>query len=110
MKYRFPRFDRLQNKVRLAILSKEYKEHLDNTGGRSVKGNDRSVSTKPFEQVHHHAADSVGFGAHRQLIRKWLRADVIEEDRGRIVEIGAPEGLRNQGGLYARLATLQLDL
>ena len=35
---------------------------------------------------------------------------IVVMDRGRIVEIGTPEDLRNQGGLYARLATLQLDL
>ncbi|MDD5250638.1 MAG: ABC transporter transmembrane domain-containing protein [Rhodocyclaceae bacterium] len=29
---------------------------------------------------------------------------------GRIVETGTPDDLRNQGGLYARLAALQLDL
>jgi ATP-binding cassette subfamily B protein len=35
---------------------------------------------------------------------------IVVMDRGRIVEIGTPEDLRQQGGLYARLATLQLDL
>ena len=35
---------------------------------------------------------------------------IVVMDRGHIVEIGTPEDLRNQGGLYARLATLQLDL
>jgi ATP-binding cassette subfamily B protein len=30
-------------------------------------------------------------------------------DQGKIVEIGTPEDLRNQGGLYARLAALQLN-
>lgn len=35
---------------------------------------------------------------------------IVVMDRGKIVETGSPEGLRNQGGLYARLATLQLDL
>ncbi|MGB4912197.1 MAG: ABC transporter transmembrane domain-containing protein [Candidatus Dechloromonas phosphoritropha] len=34
---------------------------------------------------------------------------IVVMDRGRIVEIGTPEDLRQQGGLYARLATLQLD-
>lgn len=34
---------------------------------------------------------------------------IIVMDRGRIVETGTPEDLRNQGGLYARLAALQLD-
>ena len=34
---------------------------------------------------------------------------VVMED-GRIVEIGTPDDLRHQGGLYARLAALQLDL
>ena len=35
---------------------------------------------------------------------------IVVMDRGHIVEIGTPEDLRNQGGLYARLAALQLDL
>ena len=35
---------------------------------------------------------------------------IVVMDHGRIVEIGTPEDLRHQGGLYARLATLQLDL
>ncbi len=35
---------------------------------------------------------------------------IVVMDRGKIVEIGSPEDLRNQSGLYARLATLQLDL
>lgn len=35
---------------------------------------------------------------------------IVVMDRGRIVEIGTPEDLRQQAGLYARLATLQLDL
>lgn len=35
---------------------------------------------------------------------------IVVMDRGRIVEIGTPEDLRNGGGLYARLAALQLDL
>jgi ATP-binding cassette subfamily B protein len=34
---------------------------------------------------------------------------VVVLDRGRIVESGTPENLRNQGGLYARLAALQLN-
>ncbi len=35
---------------------------------------------------------------------------IVVMDRGRIVETGTPEDLRHQGGLYARLAALQLDL
>ena len=35
---------------------------------------------------------------------------IVVMERGRIVEIGTPEDLRGQGGLYARLAALQLDL
>jgi ATP-binding cassette, subfamily B, bacterial len=35
---------------------------------------------------------------------------IVVLERGHIVEIGTPEDLRNQGGLYARLAALQLDL
>ena len=35
---------------------------------------------------------------------------IVVMDHGRIVEIGTPEDLRSQGGLYARLAALQLDL
>jgi len=31
-------------------------------------------------------------------------------DEGRIVEMGSPEDLRNQSGLYARLASLQFDV
>ena len=34
---------------------------------------------------------------------------VVVLDRGRIVEAGTPETLRSQGGLYARLAALQLN-
>jgi ATP-binding cassette subfamily B protein len=34
---------------------------------------------------------------------------IVVLDRGRIVETGTPENLRNQGGLYARLAALQLN-
>jgi ATP-binding cassette subfamily B protein len=34
---------------------------------------------------------------------------IIVMDQGRIVETGTPEDLRNQGGLYARLAALQLN-
>jgi len=34
---------------------------------------------------------------------------VVVLDRDRIVESGTPENLRNQGGLYARLAALQLN-
>src|ERR1700690_195244 len=34
---------------------------------------------------------------------------VVVLDRGGIVETGSPESLRNQGGLYARLAALQLN-
>ena len=34
---------------------------------------------------------------------------IVVLDRGRIVETGTPESLRNQGGLYARLAALQLN-
>ncbi|NJD35044.1 MAG: ATP-binding cassette domain-containing protein [Betaproteobacteria bacterium] len=35
---------------------------------------------------------------------------IVVMAHGRIVEIGSPEDLRSQGGLYARLAALQLDL
>ena len=35
---------------------------------------------------------------------------IVVMERGRIIEIGTPEDLRRQGGLYARLAALQLDL
>jgi ABC-type transport system involved in cytochrome bd biosynthesis fused ATPase/permease subunit len=34
---------------------------------------------------------------------------IVVMDQGRIVETGTPADLRNQGGLYARLAALQLD-
>jgi ATP-binding cassette, subfamily B, bacterial len=47
--------------------------------------------------------------AHRlATVQKADRIVVME--RGRVVETGTPEDLRNQGGLYSRLATLQLDL
>lgn len=47
--------------------------------------------------------------AHRlATVQKADRIVVME--RGRIVEIGTPEDLRKQGGLYSRLAALQLDL
>ncbi|MGZ8143067.1 MAG: ABC transporter transmembrane domain-containing protein [Methylosarcina sp.] len=47
--------------------------------------------------------------AHRlATVRKVDRIVVL--DQGRIVEIGAPEDLRKQSGLYARLASLQFDL
>jgi ATP-binding cassette subfamily B protein len=47
--------------------------------------------------------------AHRlATVQKVDRIVVME--RGRIVEIGTPDDLRNQGGLYARLAALQLEL
>jgi ATP-binding cassette subfamily B protein len=46
--------------------------------------------------------------AHRlATVQKADRIVVME--RGRIVETGTPEDLRNQGGLYARLAALQLS-
>ncbi len=46
--------------------------------------------------------------AHRlATVQKADRIVVME--RGRIVEIGTLEDLRNQGGLYARLAALQPD-
>ena len=45
--------------------------------------------------------------AHRlATVQKVDRIVVLES--GRIVETGSPESLRNQGGLYARLAALQL--
>jgi len=47
--------------------------------------------------------------AHRlATVQKVDRIVVME--RGRIVETGTPDDLRNQGGLYARLAALQLEL
>ncbi|HJV93119.1 MAG TPA: ABC transporter transmembrane domain-containing protein [Azonexus sp.] len=47
--------------------------------------------------------------AHRlATVQKADRIVVME--RGRIVETGTPADLRSQGGLYARLAALQLDL
>ena len=47
--------------------------------------------------------------AHRlATVQKVDRIVVMEH--GRIVETGTPDDLRNQGGLYARLAALQLDL
>lgn len=47
--------------------------------------------------------------AHRlATVQKADRIVVME--RGRIVETGTPQDLRHQGGLYARLAALQLDL
>jgi ATP-binding cassette subfamily B protein len=47
--------------------------------------------------------------AHRlATVKKVSR--IIVMDQGRIVEIGAPEDLRQQSGLYARLARLQFDV
>ncbi len=47
--------------------------------------------------------------AHRlATVQKVDRIVVME--RGHIVETGTPEDLRSQGGLYSRLAALQLDL
>jgi len=47
--------------------------------------------------------------AHRlATVQKAHRIVVLEH--GRIVEIGAPDDLRQQGGLYARLAQLQFDV
>jgi ATP-binding cassette subfamily B protein len=34
---------------------------------------------------------------------------IVVLDGGRVVETGTPNDLRQQGGLYARLAALQLD-
>ncbi|MBP8170126.1 MAG: ATP-binding cassette domain-containing protein [Azonexus sp.] len=47
--------------------------------------------------------------AHRLATVQKADRIVVMED-GRIVEIGTPDDLRHQGGLYARLAALQLDL
>ena len=46
---------------------------------------------------------------HRLATVQQVDRIVVMED-GRIVEIGTPADLRRQGGLYARLAALQLDL
>lgn len=47
--------------------------------------------------------------AHRLATVK--KADrIVVLDQGRIVEIGSPEDLRKQSGLYARLASLQFDV
>jgi ATP-binding cassette, subfamily B, bacterial len=47
--------------------------------------------------------------AHRlATVKKVSRIIVLNQ--GRIVEIGAPEDLRKQSGLYARLASLQFDV
>ena len=47
--------------------------------------------------------------AHRlATVQKAQRIVVLEQ--GRIVETGAPDDLRKQGGLYARLAQLQFDV
>ncbi len=47
--------------------------------------------------------------AHRlATVQKVDRIVVMEH--GRIVETGTPDDLRGQGGLYARLAALQLEL
>ncbi|WAK00585.1 ABC transporter transmembrane domain-containing protein [Methylobacter sp. YRD-M1] len=47
--------------------------------------------------------------AHRlATVKKVSR--IIVMDQGRIVEIGAPDDLRKQSGLYARLASLQFDV
>jgi ATP-binding cassette subfamily B protein len=35
---------------------------------------------------------------------------IVVMERGHVVEIGTPDDLRSQGGLYARLAAQQLDL
>ncbi len=47
--------------------------------------------------------------AHRLATVRMVDRIVVME-RGRIVETGTPDDLRNQGGLYARLAALQLEL
>jgi ATP-binding cassette subfamily B protein len=47
--------------------------------------------------------------AHRLATVQMVDRIVVME-HGRIVETGTPEDLRSQGGLYARLAALQLDL
>ena len=47
--------------------------------------------------------------AHRLATVQMVDRIVVME-HGRIVETGTPEDLRGQGGLYARLAALQLDL
>ena len=47
--------------------------------------------------------------AHRlATVKKVDRIIVLEH--GRIVEIGAPEDLRKQSGLYAHLASLQFEV
>jgi ATP-binding cassette subfamily B protein len=46
--------------------------------------------------------------AHRLATVRQVDRIVVME-RGRIVETGTPADLRTQGGLYARLAALQLD-
>ncbi|MEQ1814091.1 MAG: ABC transporter, partial [Candidatus Nitrotoga sp.] len=47
--------------------------------------------------------------AHRlATVQKVDRIVVLEH--GRIVEIGTPQDLRKQSGLYARLASLQFDV
>ena len=47
--------------------------------------------------------------AHRlATVQKVQRVVVL--DKGHIVEMGTPNGLRGQGGLYARLASLQFDV
>jgi ATP-binding cassette subfamily B protein len=47
--------------------------------------------------------------AHRlATVKKVSRIIVLNQ--GRIVEIGSPEDLRKQSGLYARLASLHFDI
>jgi ATP-binding cassette subfamily B protein len=47
--------------------------------------------------------------AHRlATVKKVDRIIVLSQ--GRIAETGAPEDLRKQGGLYARLASMQFDM